>query len=95
MSKLWAFIKFIWILLLFFLLANPISNYDDEYDDTYDDAAVVANDADSVDELGDENSDDDESDGEETWVSFVFDCFSNDKFFWTNVIKWGKFLKGH
>ena len=40
--------------------ANPVSNYDDEYDDTYDDVAVGANDADSVDEFGDEEEEDSE-----------------------------------
>ena len=48
-----------------FVPANPVSNYDDEYDDTYDDVAVGTNDADSLDELGDETSSEEESDKDE------------------------------
>ena len=48
-----------------FVPANPVSNYDDEYDDTYDDVAVGANDADSLDELGDETSSEEVNDKDE------------------------------
>ena len=51
--------------MLKIVLANPVSNYDDEYDDTYDDVAVGANDADSVDELGDQDDGIEEDEEEE------------------------------
>ena len=52
------FIKNVVSPIVLIFSANSISNYDDEYDDTYDDADIGANDADSVDELGDEEEED-------------------------------------